>query len=425
MVHSVHQPDRLPSMLTANRYDFVLMDESCLSRPDTDDQFWVRYVSMSDREVIIVVSSELSSYARVKAAMQAGAFDVLPMPWPDDLDDLVAYIQQRHQELKTSGSHVARKPQGQSLEENRLIGVSDALAFVMEQVDRVAHTDANVLILGENGTGKELVARALHQRSPRSEMPFVSVDMGAITESLFESELFGHERGAFTDAISEREGKFEAANGGTLFLDEIGNLPWSLQSKLLAVLQRRRIVRVGSNEEIPIDIHLICATNQPLLDDVAAGAFRQDLLYRINTVEIRIPPLRERPEDIQPLAEHFLADFRDRYNPDIEGISASGLRKLMRHDWPGNVRELRHVIQRAVIMTPSGSLSDENIAVRESGRTAQASAVLELNTLHLETIEKQAIEVALDRNQGVVAQAARELGVTRSSLYRRLEKHGL
>lgn len=419
MVHSIHSPDRLPSMLTANRYDVILLDESCLSRPGKEDQFWVRHIGLSDRDAIVVVTSELSSYGRVKAAMNAGAFDVLPMPWPDDLADLVEYIQERRVESIPE----AREPV--HTEDGRLVGVSEALESVLEQVERVARTDANVLILGENGTGKELVARALHRRSARADKPFVSVDMGAITETLFESELFGHEKGAFTDARAERTGKFESAHGGTLFLDEIGNLSLSLQAKLLTVLQRRRIVRVGSNEEIPIDIHLICATNQPILDDVAEGAFRQDLLYRINTVEIRMPALRERPEDIGPLAEHFLAEFRDRYNPDIEGLSKAALRKLERHDWPGNVRELRHVIQRAVIMTPAGLLSEEDLVIRQSERAPTGGPLLSVDSLHLDTVEKAAIETAMNRHHGIVAQAARELGLTRSTLYRRLDKHGL
>ena len=421
MVHSVHSPDRLPSMMTANRYDVILLDETCLSRNGKEDQFWVRHIGMSDRDAIVVVTSELSSYGRVKEAMNAGAFDVLPMPWPDDLADLVDYILQRRQEAHPRTPRATSEPSSDA----RLVGVSSALHSVLEQVDRVAKTDANVLILGENGTGKELVARALHRRSRRSDRAFVSVDMGAITETLFESELFGHRKGAFTDAIAERTGKFEAANGGTLFLDEIGNLSLSLQAKLLTVLQNRRIVRVGSNVEVPVDIHLICATNQPILDDVANGTFRQDLLYRINTVEIRIPPLRERTEDIGPLAEHFLADFRDRYNPDIEGLSKAGLRKLERHDWPGNVRELRHVIQRAVIMTGPGLLSAEDLLIQHSDRRAPECPVLAVDSLHLETVEKAAIETAMNRHHGIVAQAARELGLTRSTLYRRLDKHGL
>ena len=421
MVHSIHSPDRIPSMMTANRYDVILLDESCLSRTGKEDQFWVRHIGMSDNDAIVVVTSELSRYGRVKEAMSAGAFDVLPMPWPDDLADLVEYILQRKQDSMATTSKAVAEPAPDA----RLVGVSSALHNVLEQVDRVAKTDANVLILGENGTGKELVARALHRRSKRSDCPFVSVDMGAITETLFESELFGHQKGAFTDAIAERTGKFEAADGGTLFLDEIGNLSLSLQAKLLTVLQNRRIVRVGSNSEIPVDIHLICATNQPILDDVADGTFRQDLLYRINTVEIRIPPLRERPEDIGPLAEHFLADFRGRYNPEIEGLSKAGLRKLERHDWPGNVRELRHVIQRAVIMSGAGLLSAEDLLIQQSDRRAPDCPMLAVDSLHLETVEKAAIETAMNRHHGVVAQAARELGLTRSTLYRRLEKHGL
>ena len=427
MVHSVHRSDRILSMMSANRYDAILLDESCLSRPGKEDQFWVRHIRMADEEVVVIVTSRLSSYGQVKAAIQAGAFDVLPVPWPDDLPELIDYILERKREEKAA-RNTNRNPglaKQQDGEGEQIIGSSEALQTVLDQVRRVARTDANVLILGENGTGKELIARALHRHSPRADKPFVSVDMGALTETLFESELFGHERGAFTDAITDRVGKFEAADEGTLFLDEIGNLSLGLQAKLLTALQRRQIVRLGSNKEVSVDIHLICATNQPILEEVVAGRFRQDLLYRINTVEIRVPALRERAEDIRPLADHFLAAFRKRYNPDVEGISPAGYRKLQRHDWPGNVRELRHVIQRAVIMTPSGTLGPEQLQVQETGRMTGSGPMLQLDTLDLDTVERRAIEVAMSRHQGIVAQAARELGLTRSTLYRRLEKHGM
>lgn len=427
MVHSVHRSDRILSMMSANRYDAILLDESCLSRPGKEDQFWVRHIRMADQEVVVIVTSRLSSYGQVKAAIQAGAFDVLPVPWPDDLPDLIDYILDRKRAEKAgqSTTRPPTRPKHGDGEGGQIIGASEALQTVLEQVRRVARTDANVLILGENGTGKELIARALHRHSPRADKPFISVDMGALTETLFESELFGHERGAFTDAVTDRVGKFEAADEGTLFLDEIGNLSLGLQAKLLTALQRRQIVRLGSNKEVPVDIHLICATNQPILEEVIAGRFRQDLLYRINTVEIRVPALRERVGDIRPLADHFLASFRKRYNPDVEGISGSGYRVLERHDWPGNVRELRHVIQRAVIMTPSGMLGPDQLHVQNTGHLAGGGPMLQLNTLDLDAVERKAIEVAMDRHKGVVAQAARELGLTRSTLYRRLDKHGM
>ncbi|MCU0356691.1 MAG: sigma-54 dependent transcriptional regulator, partial [Cyclobacteriaceae bacterium] len=294
-----------------------------------------------------------------------------------------------------------------------------AIKEVFTLIDKVAKTDANVLILGENGTGKELIARAIHQRSLRKDGSFVSVDMGAITETLFESELFGHKKGAFTDAREDRPGRFELANGGTLFLDEIGNLSLSLQSKLLSALQSRQVTRVGANNPIPVDIRLICATNMPLHQMVKEGTFRQDLLYRINTVEIKVPPLSDRVEDIPLLAKHYLDYYSRKYHKLVNTIAPGAMDKLKRYAWPGNIRELQHAIERAVIMTDSDSLQESDFLFSRPVSTTS------LETLNLDEVEKAAISKALSLHSGNISKAADELGLTRASLYRRMEKYGL
>ena len=276
------------------------------------------------------------------------------------------------------------------------------------------------MILGENGTGKEFIARAIHQRSLRKDNSFVSVDMGAITESLFESELFGHKKGSFTDAREDRPGRFELANGGTLFLDEIGNLSLSLQSKLLSALQSRQVTRVGSNQSIPVDIRLVCATNMPIHKMVQEGTFRQDLLYRINTVEIRVPPLSERVEDIPLLAQHYLNYYAKKYHKLVTTIAPEAMDRLKRYAWPGNIRELQHAIERAVIMTDSASLQESDFLLSRSLTSGPVN-----NTLNLDEVERAAIAKALQMHNGNISKAADELGLTRASLYRRMEKYAL
>jgi transcriptional regulator with PAS, ATPase and Fis domain len=288
-------------------------------------------------------------------------------------------------------------------------------------VDKVAATDANVIILGENGTGKELIARAIHQKSLRSDNVYVAVDMGAITETLFESELFGHKKGAYTDAHTDRVGRFEAANGGTLFLDEIGNLSLPLQSKLLAALQNREITKLGDNKPIAIDIRLICATNMPLTEMVENNEFRQDLLYRINTVEINLPPLRNRLEDIPQLTTHFIEMYAKKYRKVVRGIQDGAIEKLKKYNWPGNVRELQHAIERAIIMSEEDELTTMDFFFL-SGSTSSTGSP---DSFNLEEVERSVIEKALERHNGNISKAAKELGLTRASLYRRLEKYGL
>jgi len=303
-----------------------------------------------------------------------------------------------------------------------IIGKSKAIHEVFQIIDKVAKTDANVLILGENGTGKELVARALHLKSARKDNVFIGVDMGAITESLFESELFGHRKGSFTDAKEDRAGRFEVAHGGTLFLDEIGNLSLTLQSKLLTVLQNRHVTRIGSNKPLPIDIRLVCATNMPIYEMVKENKFRQDLLYRINTVEVHLPPLRERQEDIAQLADHFVKMYCQKYRKNVKSISPNALKRLEKYRWPGNIRELQHAIERVVIMCDNEVLNPDDFFFLMSGPQDNN---IQTDNFNLEDIEKSIIQKAINKYQGNISKAAKELGLTRASLYRRLEKHGL
>ena len=303
------------------------------------------------------------------------------------------------------------------------IGESASMKKVMENIRKVAETDASILILGENGTGKEVVARALHRSSLRSNDVFINVDLGAIPETLFESELFGYEKGAFTDAKNSKEGRFEVASGGTLFLDEIGNLTLPLQAKLLTVIERRQVVRLGSTLTKDINIRLICATNSDIYEMVDNNLFRQDLLYRINTVEIHIPPLRERSDDIPLLAEHYFNIYIRKYKKRIRKISAAAMKELQMYSWPGNIRELQHAIERAVIMSDGNALEPSDFILNTT-KKAKTSGV-DFDTYNLDEIEKRVIKTVLEKTQGNVSIAAKQMGLTRTSLYRRIEKHGL
>jgi transcriptional regulator with PAS, ATPase and Fis domain len=321
--------------------------------------------------------------------------------------------------LAEAGQKIVVKDQQREF--NDIISVSPAMKPVFEAIDKVAKTDANVLILGENGTGKELIARAIHNKSNRVDENFIKVDLGAVSESLFQSELFGHVKGAFTDARESRPGRFEIANKGTLFLDEIGNLSLSMQAKLLTAIQFKQITRVGSNKAIPLDTRLICATNMPLYEMVEEKEFRQDLLYRINTVEIKLPPLRERVEDIEPLARHFLKLYGKKYKKQRMRLNETTLTKLKAYSWPGNVRELQHAIERAIIMSNSHLLAPEDFLLVERPN----QNVITSDTFNMEDMEKQAIQNAIRNAEGNLTKAAKALGLGRSTLYRKMEKYKL
>lgn len=419
-------PKKIPFLLHNDTYDVILLDMN-FSKDITSGKegfYWLEQILTHDPSAVVIMITAFGDVEMAVRALKAGATDFILKPWQNE--KLIATISTAIR-LKNSYNEVDKlKKAKEMLEEQiskpfgEIIGQSKAIQEVFTLIDKVAKTDANVLILGENGTGKELIARAIHQRSLRKDNSFVSVDMGAITETLFESELFGHKKGAFTDAREDRPGRFELANKGTLFLDEIGNLSMSLQSKLLSALQSRQVTRVGANQHMPVDIRLICATNMPLPKMVQEGTFRQDLLYRINTVEIHVPPLCDRVEDIPLLAQHYLNYYSKKYHKLVNSIAPEALDKLKRYAWPGNIRELQHAIERAVIMTDSESLQDSDFLL---SRTVTSSA--NSNTLNLDEVEKTAIVKALSMHSGNISKAADELGLTRASLYRRMEKYGI
>ncbi len=419
-------PNKIPFLLNNDTYDVILLDMN-FSKDITSGKegfHWLGQILERDPNAVVILITAFGDVEMAVRALKQGATDFILKPWQNE--KLVATISTAIR-LKQSYNQVDKlKKAKEMLEEQiskpfgEIIGTSQAIKDVFALIDKVAKTDANVLILGENGTGKELIARAIHQRSLRKDSSFVSVDMGAITETLFESELFGHKKGAFTDAREDRPGRFELANGGTLFLDEIGNLSMALQSKLLSALQSRQVTRVGANQPVPVDIRLICATNMPLHKMVQEGTFRQDLLYRINTVEIHVPPLSERVEDIPLLAQHYLQYYAKKYHKQVTMIAPEAMDKLKRYVWPGNIRELQHSIERAVIMTDSPSLQETDFLLSRSLSTNSNA-----NTLNLDEVEKAAIAKALQMHNGNISKAADELGLTRASLYRRMEKYGL
>jgi DNA-binding NtrC family response regulator len=419
-------PKKIPFLLNNDTYDVILLDMN-FSKDITSGKegfYWLDEIMKHDPTSVVILITAFGDVEMAVRALKQGATDFILKPWQNE--KLIATIATAIK-LKQSYNEVDKlKKAKEMLEEQiskpfaEIIGKSQAIQEVFTLTDKVAKTEANVLILGENGTGKELIARAIHQRSLRKDNSFVSVDMGAITETLFESELFGHKKGAFTDAREDRPGRFELANGGTLFLDEIGNLSLSLQGKLLSALQSRQVTRVGSNQSKPVDIRLICATNMPLHKMVQEGSFRQDLLYRINTVEIRVPPLCERVEDIPLLAQHYLNHYAKKYHKSVKLITNEAMDRLKRYAWPGNIRELQHAIERAVIMTDSDTLQESDFLLSRSFSSGAAN-----NTLNLDEVERSAIAKALQMHNGNISKAADELGLTRASLYRRMEKYGL
>jgi DNA-binding NtrC family response regulator len=389
---------------------------------------WLNKILEINPSTIVIL---ITGYGDIELAVQGikeGATNFLLKPWENK--KLLATITTSLQLKKSKGElndikiKQKFKGKGEELSDSRtLIGSSDAIGKVMDTVGKVAITDANILILGENGTGKELIARAIHDKSKRKNEVFVSVDLGAISETLFESELFGFKKGAFTDAKEDRAGRFEAANKGTIFLDEIGNLSLSLQSKLLSVLQNRTVVRLGTNKEIQIDVRLICATNMPLYQMVNENKFRQDLLYRINTVEINTPSLRDRMDDISLLLDHFLDIYCQKYKMQLKRVSPTALKRLEKHNWPGNIRELQHAVERAVIMSESNILQPDDFFLSKSKETSDEA--IKTSNLNLEDTEKMLIRKVIDKHGGNISKAAKELGLTRASLYRRIEKYGL
>lgn len=411
-------PENLLALLKKHAFDLVLLDMNFTASINTGNEgiYWLRKIRESYPAIPVIM---ITAYADIDLAIRSlkeGASDFIVKPWNNQkLIEAIKDLLGNRDSGKTPAGH-------QKYDELGLIGESEMMRDIFSKIDKIAPTDANVLILGENGTGKDLIAGAIHQRSLRSRQLFVKVDVGALTDTLFESELFGHKKGAFTDAREDRMGRFEAANSGTLFLDEIGNISSQQQAKLLTVLQNRQVTRLGSNLGVPIDIRLICATNTPLNELANENRFRKDLIYRINTVEIIVPPLRSRNEDIPLLTSHFLKFYGGKYFKQGISLSDKAMEKLCNYHYPGNVRELQYIIERAVIMADTDVLQPNDLVFSpiESGSGSQKE--LE-NETRLSAIEKQTILRVIEKNNGNITKAAKELGITRTALYRRLSKY--
>jgi DNA-binding NtrC family response regulator len=425
-VTTLSNPNQIPSELRKHDYNLVLLDMNFNAGINTGNEgiFWLGRIKETHPEISVVMITAFGDVELTVKALKAGATDFVLKPW--DNAKLLATLKSALQ-LNLSKVEVTllkEKEKGLKSEINRdqkyMVGSSPQLMHVLNLVRKVAKTDANVLITGENGTGKELIAQEIHRLSNRSQEVLVSVDMGAVTETLFESELFGHVKGAFTDARESRPGKFEVADKGSLFLDEIGNLSFHLQAKLLAAIQNRQIMRIGSHQTIPVDIRLICATNKNLEHMVQEGLFREDLLYRINTIQIEVPPLRERGNDILVLADFFLKKYASKYNKPGLKINQQAQEKLLKYNWPGNIRELQHTVEKAVI------LSDNNILKSEDFFMRPISTVQDLpSEITLEEMEKRMINQIVRKNQGNLSAAAEQLGITRQTLYNKMKRYSL
>ena len=427
-VHTEKNPETVPSLLRNEAYDVILLDMN-FARDVTSGQegfYWLNRILEIDPQAVVVLITAYGDVEMAVRAVKEGANDFILKPWQNEklLATLSAAMNLRRSRAEVSHLRSREKQLSADLDQHfqNFIGRCPAMERVFSAIGKVAETDANVLILGENGTGKELAARSLHRQSLRANEVFISVDVGALTETLFESELFGHVKGAFTDAKEDRAGRFEVASGGTLFLDEIGNLSLPLQAKLLSVLESRRVTRLGSHKPRSVDVRLVCATNMPIHEMVSQHTFRQDLLYRINTVEIHLPPLRGRTEDIPTLVDHFLTVYVKKYHKPHLRITPATMLKLQKYPWPGNIRELRHAIERAVIMSDSHVLQPSDFLLRAPDMDRKNVV---FDTYNLEGVEKAVIRKVLSKHGGNVSHTARELGLTRASLYRRLEKYGL
>lgn len=426
-VRGINNPNQLISALEENDFDVVILDMN-FSAGETSGKDGLKYLQQVKEANPNTSVLLLTAYGEIDLAVEAmrlGAYDFLVKPWENE--KLLSSVKKAF-ELNNAAKKINQLETDKTvlLNElnapfNEIIGESEAIKRVFNQIEKVAKTNANVLITGENGTGKELVARAIHKASDRKDEIFLNVDMGAVSETLFESELFGHKKGAFTDARADRIGKFEAANGGTLFLDEIGNLPLALQAKLLRVIQDQKVTKVGENKPVDLDIRLICATNANLDELVKSDQFRQDLLFRINTIEIELPPLRERQEDIPVLAEHFLEVFMQKYKKPSLFVADYVYNKLQKYDWPGNIRELQHTVERAVIMSDGKQLQVSDFNLKDTNEAELGS----IDSFNLDEIERWAIESAIKKHQGNISHAAQELGLSRGALYRRMEKYDL
>jgi len=426
-VDTEKNPLRIPYWVNSGGYDVILLDMNFTRDINSGKEGfeWLDKILDLDSTISVVLFTAYGDIEMAVRAIKLGAKDFVLKPWQNE--KLVDTLRNALQIAKEAKAAKIKVPEGKTRKnssphsDHPFIGNSEPIQQILNTIERVAATDANILILGENGTGKDLVAKNIHQQSLRKDKPFVAVDLGAISESLFESELFGHVKGSFTDAKEDRIGKLEEADGGTIFLDEIGNISLPMQAKLLTVLQNRTITKVGSNKAKQTPPPLVCATNKAVYKMVSDNHFRQDLLYRINTIEIQLPPLRERKEDIPLLADYFVHVYAKKYNRPVAALNSTVVKQIQKHQWPGNVRELQHAIERAVILSQSDTLQPEDF---KGFRLANEDAHT-METLQLEEMEVLLIKKALQKHNGNITETARELGLTRASLYRRLEKYGI
>jgi DNA-binding NtrC family response regulator len=427
-VDTIDRPGLIPDYMKSCKYDVILLDMNYTrgSTSGKEGLEWLEKILRIDPAACILTTTAYGEINLAVQAMKNGAADFITKPW--NKEQLVMSVSHVLSRNKGAGK-ISKNKEGHAGQANQVknkypevISKSAVMARIKETIKTIASTDANVLILGENGTGKELAAWALHSESARSQNSFVHVDLGAIPETLFEAELFGHKRGAFTDAREDRAGRFEIASGGTLFLDEIGNLSLPLQAKILTAIQNREVIRIGSNHPIPVNVRLISATNKPLYEMAEAFEFRQDLLYRINTVEIMIPPLRERRDDIRLIAEYYLDLFSGQYGKLGIKFNEDTMQKLEDYHWPGNIRELAHAVERAVILCKSDTLKPDDFILRTKSSPAQFS---EEPALRVEEYERKIISDALNKYNGNLSRAAEEIGIARSTLYRKIARFGI
>lgn len=412
-------PENLRWLLSKESFEVILLDMNFTSSINTGNEgiFWLKKIKEWGSDATVIMITAYGDIDLAVRSLKEGAADFVVKPWHNEK---LIYTIKEALKNKTNGSN---RLSGISVIGKEILGESEPMRDIFYKIDKIAPTDANILILGENGTGKDLIAQAIHEKSMRAHKPFVKVDVGALTDTLFESELFGHKKGAFTDAREDRVGRFEAAEGGTLFLDEIGNIALHQQAKLLTVLQNRQVIRLGTNAPVPVDIRLICATNVAISELANENHFRKDLIYRINTVEITVPPLRKRGEDIFQLSRHFVKVYADKYLKPFLELDQRALEKLKNYHYPGNVRELQYTIERAVIMAEDDVLQAEDLIFSpiESSRFT----VEEPEELRLSTIEKNTILRVIEKHNGNISRAAKELGLTRTALYRRLSKYDI
>lgn len=414
-------PENIPAILARESIDAVLLDMNFKSTIHTGNEglYWLGRITALRPQLPVIMITAYGAIDLAVSSLKQGASDFLVKPWQNEqlVDTLVHALSPQKTKKKD------RFVPSQSVD---LVGDSIVMQDLFRKMDKVAPTDANILILGENGTGKDMIAEALYRQSLRNDKPFVKVDVGALTDTLFESELFGYRKGAFTDAREDRMGRFEAANGGTLFLDEIGNISLRQQAKLLSVLQNRQVIPLGSNTPIPVDIRLLCATNVPLSELANESRFRKDLIYRINTVDLRVPPLRERGDDILHIAHYFLGKYTDKYLKRIDGMDGAAEKKLVNYSYPGNVRELQYSIERAVIMSDQDRLGADDIVFSALEQPADTPHAMQRQDEHnLVALERATIANVVEKHAGNISKAAKELGITRTALYRRLSKYDI